>query len=63
MTADESRRIGLPLMIGLIVLPLIFVWFLLRPGYANSTRVAAFAYALLGPLMTFAIAIGEAAGL
>ena len=41
------RKIGFPLIIGLYVLPALFGWFLLRRGYANSTRTAAFIYAAI----------------
>ena len=43
--ADEPRRISALLMLGLIVFSPVFVWFLLRRGYARSTRIAAFSYA------------------
>jgi hypothetical protein len=39
------RRISMPLMVGLIAAPAIFIWFMLRRGYARSTRTAAFTYA------------------
>ena len=42
-------------MIGLVALPIVFVWFLLRPGYSRSLRHAAFAYALALPLLTIVI--------
>ena len=48
----ETRRIGFPLMIGLFILPIIFWWFLLRRGYANSTRVAALVYAVVNYAIT-----------
>ena len=44
---EEARRIGLPLMTGLYLAPVIFWWLLLRKGFANSTRVAALIYALV----------------
>ena len=46
---EERRPIGVLLMIGLLTVPLVFGWFLLRPGYANSTRIVVLVYALLGP--------------
>jgi hypothetical protein len=51
MTQQQSRAVALPLMAGLIALPVIFVWVLLMPGYARSTRVAAFTYAFLPYLL------------
>jgi hypothetical protein len=41
----EPHRISGPLMLGLLVAPVLFAWFLLRRGYATSTRIAAFSYA------------------
>lgn len=43
----EPRRISMPLMVGLIAAPSFFVWFMLRRGYARSTRTAAFTYAAI----------------
>ncbi|MEN3951424.1 hypothetical protein [Iodidimonas sp. SYSU 1G8] len=48
---EEPRYISFVLMAGLIALPLIFVWLLLRRGYGRSTRIAAFSYAFMGPLL------------
>jgi hypothetical protein len=48
---EERRPIGVLLMIGLLTMPLIFGWLLLRPGYANSTRIVVLVYALLGPAL------------
>jgi hypothetical protein len=52
----EARPINPLLMLGLLVAPLIFVWILFLPGYARSTRNAAFVYALY-PLMLVSIAV------
>ncbi len=41
------RKISLPLMMGLIAAPSFFVWFMLRRGYARSTRATAFTYAAI----------------
>jgi hypothetical protein len=41
----EYRRLSMPLLVGLLTVPALFVWFMLRRGYARSTRVAAFSYA------------------
>ncbi len=49
----ERRPIGVLLMIGLLTVPLVFGWLLLRPGYANSTRILVLVYALLGPALVF----------
>ena len=56
--SDEAyRKVGFPLIIGLYVLPALFGWFLLRRGYANSTRIAVFIYAVI----TVALGIVHAA--
>jgi type III secretory pathway component EscT len=41
---DATRRLSPPLLLGMLLVPIIFVWFFLRRGYAPSLRVAAFAY-------------------
>jgi hypothetical protein len=40
-----QRRPGILLMTGLIVAPAIASWFLLRQGYSNQLRLAAFTWA------------------
>jgi hypothetical protein len=57
---DEPRAISGPLMLGLIALPVVFIWFLFRPGYARSTRIAAAAYAVTFPLLGIAALLLEA---
>ena len=54
MAASEPRYVSFPLMAGLIAVPIVFAWFLLLPGYAGSTRVAAFVYAFTVPLISLA---------
>jgi hypothetical protein len=34
-------------MLALIVVPTLSVWFLLRPGYSNGLRIAAFTYTIV----------------
>ncbi|KIU27672.1 hypothetical protein SR41_10120 [Sphingomonas melonis] len=51
MSAAEPRLIGGPLMLGLIALPLVFGWLLLRGGYATSTSIVVAIYAMVGPLL------------
>ena len=41
---EQPRRLGIPLGVGIILLPIIFAWFTLRRGYSSSTRVAAFVW-------------------
>ncbi len=48
---DDPRHIGGPLMLGLIALPIVFVWFLFGQGYARSTRNAALLYAFAFPVL------------
>ncbi|WP_027705046.1 OB-fold protein [Zymobacter palmae] len=38
----SSRKVSIGLIIGIIFLPMIFVWFLLRKGYSTFSRVAGF---------------------
>jgi hypothetical protein len=52
MSDIEPRYINPPFMLGLIALPIVFVWFLLLPGYARSTRIAAFTYAFAIPALS-----------
>jgi hypothetical protein len=52
MEAELPRRLGIPLGMGVILLPIVFAWFTLRRGYSASTRVAAFVW--LGVNLFFA---------
>lgn len=40
----EPRRPSTLLMLGLLVAPLLFSWFLLRRGYSSRLRFAAFTW-------------------
>jgi hypothetical protein len=42
--AETSRRLSLPLLAAMLVIPGVFVWFFLRRGYSGSLRRAAFFY-------------------
>jgi len=56
MERGKSRKIGIPLTIGIIFLPVIFAWFLLREGYSARARVISFAWAaVLGVQMAIGI--------
>jgi len=57
--SEESRAISGPLMLGLVALPLVFFWFLLRPGYAHSTRAIVAIYMIAFPALSFAAACIE----
>jgi uncharacterized ion transporter superfamily protein YfcC len=41
---QEPRRLSLPLLLGILVLPVVFAWFLLREGYSSPLRAGAFLY-------------------
>jgi len=58
---EAPRPISPPLMLGLIVLPAVFFWFLLRPGYARSTRQIVAIYALAFPVLGLIGALMETA--
>ena len=45
MTASHSRRVSPLLATAIIAVPLVFVWLLLLPGFARSTRQAGFVFA------------------
>lgn len=52
-SADEpgARPLNLFLVFAILAVPLLFVWLLLLPGYARSTRSAAFLYAFAFPIL------------
>ncbi len=52
MEEKQPRRLGLPLGIGVILLPIVFAWFTLRRSYSSGTRIAAFVW--LGVNLAFA---------
>ncbi|MFJ4352746.1 zinc ribbon domain-containing protein [Pseudomonas sp. NPDC089428] len=41
---ELSRLVSLPLFLGIVVFPIVFVWFLLRKGYSVQSRVMAFVW-------------------
>jgi hypothetical protein len=43
-TGNGVRKVGIGLIIGIIFLPFIFVWFLLRNGYSKMARIISFAW-------------------
>jgi hypothetical protein len=53
--AGEPRHLSGPLMLGIVALPIVFVWFLLRPGYSRSLRQAAFTYTVALPVLALVI--------
>jgi hypothetical protein len=60
--AEGPRRIGVPMMIGLLTVPLVFGWLLLRPGYSKTTRGVVAVYALLGPALAILASVGSPGG-
>lgn len=50
--SEGQRRVSRLLMMGLIFAPILFVWFLLGRGYANSTRAIGFLWAATLPAMS-----------
>lgn len=44
LAASATRKVSLRLGIGIFVLPFLFSWFTLRPGYGKKARVIAFAW-------------------
>jgi hypothetical protein len=38
----EPRRLPIWLIVGVYALPVVFAWFLLRPGYSGHVRLGAF---------------------
>lgn len=50
-----SRRVSIGLVIGIVLAPFIFVWFLLREGYSTTARVAAFGW--MGFLLLLQVAV------
>lgn len=43
----ETRKVGPGLLLGLALVPIVFTWFLLRPGYTMLARVSGFAWLAL----------------
>jgi hypothetical protein len=40
----EPRRLSAILLLGILILPVIFFWFLLQRGYSSTLRRAGFLY-------------------
>lgn len=55
--AEPVRKVGFLLGVGIFLLPIIFVWFLLRKGHTTRSRVIGFIWTLL--VVIFAFAGGE----
>lgn len=61
MEAIDSppRKVSVALWIGIALLPVVFVWFLLRQGYSVTSRVAGFGWLIIALLVTGASHRGE----
>jgi hypothetical protein len=42
--AHEHRRVSIPLIFGIFLMPYIFWWFLLRQGYSKQSRIIGFGW-------------------
>lgn len=43
-TETPPRRLTSLLLLGLFTMPIVFTWFLLRPGYSAGLRASGFAW-------------------
>lgn len=59
----EPRCLSPSLLFAILLLPLVFVWLLLRRGYSRDLRTGAFLYAFLSPSLKLAELLLSAAGL
>ena len=55
----EPRRLSGWLLSGVLALPVIFVWLLLRRGYSRDVRLGAFLYAVLFPALRLTVRLIE----
>lgn len=53
---QPSRRVSLLLGIGVFLLPIVFVWFLLRTGYSTVARVVGFIWLVVSLIVGFSVA-------
>lgn len=51
VTLEEDRRVSVALGIAILIAPLLFAWFTLRPGYSYWARRFSIGYAVLMLLM------------
>lgn len=60
MTDQEAqRKVGVLLGMGILLLPIVFVWALLRRGHSKLSRVLGFGWLALGILVMFAASQGN----
>lgn len=43
----EQRTVSIPLIIGIVLVPYVFTWFLLRPGYSKRSRILGISWMLV----------------
>lgn len=48
---NGTRKISFPLFIGIIVLPIVFIWFLFRKGYSKKARIFSIVYLIVSILI------------
>lgn len=48
MNSIKNKKVSVSLAIGIFLIPLIFAWFTLRRGYANSARIISFGWLITG---------------
>lgn len=49
----RKRKIGIGLIIGIVIFPMIFSWLLLRNGYSNKSRIVSFGWMIFALLLPF----------
>lgn len=52
---NQQRKISALLIIGIVIAPIIFVWFTLRKGYSKKVRILSFGYLALGFILFAAL--------
>ncbi len=45
--APQNRKIGFLLLIGIVLMPYVFVWFLLKPGYTKTAKILGFSWLII----------------
>ena len=53
VTSIPPKKVSILLILGIIICPLIFVWFLFSKGYSDQARGRGLAYLLIYVLFTF----------
>lgn len=54
---QTERRVSVGLLVGIILAPLIFVWFTLRKGHSTKSRVLAFLWLIFSFVLSFILAL------